>query len=115
MVQSELVSTVRCLLLEIGLQRAEQRKERERRIQMADEIEDIIGRFLANEILKEPDRKIQYDEALISSGLIDSFSLVDAALFVEDTFGVRIEDSELTASTFDTIAELAGIIRDRQG
>jgi acyl carrier protein len=81
---------------------------------MADEIEDILEKYLAREILKEPDRKIPADEALISSGLIDSFSLVDMALFVEDAFGVRIEDSELTANTFDTITELAVIIRERR-
>ena len=81
---------------------------------MVDEIEDVLAQFLTSEILKDPDRRIPADEALISSGLIDSFSLVDTALFVEDTFGVRIEDSELTANTFDTIAELAVIIRDRR-
>jgi len=46
--------------------------------------------------------------------LIDSFNLVDLALFVEDTFGVRIEDTELNASTFDSLGQLAAMIKDRQ-
>jgi acyl carrier protein len=54
------------------------------------------------------------DEKLISSGLIDSFSLVDLALYVEDTFGVRIDDTELNADTFDTLNELTDMIRGRQ-
>jgi acyl carrier protein len=44
---------------------------------------------------------------------VDSFSLVDLALFVEDTFGVRIEDTELNVSTFDTLDQLAAIIQSR--
>ncbi|MBN1304153.1 MAG: acyl carrier protein [Anaerolineales bacterium] len=82
---------------------------------MTQDIMNTIAGFLANEILKQPDRSIGADEALISSGLIDSFSLVDLALFVEDTYGVRIDDTELNADTFDTLAQLAGLVVTRQG
>jgi acyl carrier protein len=75
-------------------------------------VEQITG-FISREILKDPGRQIRGDEALISSGLIDSFGLVDLALFIEDTFGVRIEDVELTSSVFDTTEELVGLIRQR--
>ena len=61
------------------------------------ESESKIAAFIASEILKEPDRAIDPGEPLISSGLIDSFSLVDLALFIEDTFGVRIDDAERPA------------------
>ena len=73
-----------------------------------------LSSYIAKEILKQPTRVIQPDEALISSGLIDSFSLMDLALFVEDTFGVRIEDTELNADTFDNLAALADLIQSRQ-
>jgi acyl carrier protein len=73
-----------------------------------------LSTYIASEILKQPNRTIQPDEALISSGLIDSFSLMDLALFVEDTFGVRIEDTELNAETFDNLQTLADLIQSRQ-
>jgi acyl carrier protein len=44
----------------------------------------------------------------------DSFSLMDLALYVEDTFGVRIEDTELNATTFDNLKQLAGLITSRR-
>ncbi|MEW6239681.1 MAG: acyl carrier protein [Chloroflexota bacterium] len=81
---------------------------------MPSEIQDVITQFLTSKILKQPQRILRPDEALISSGLIDSFSLMDLALFVEDTFGVRIEDTELNASTFDTLNQLMALIRSRQ-
>jgi len=81
---------------------------------MSTEIQQTISDFIVKTILKQPKRVIQPGDALISSGLIDSFSLVDLALFVEDTFGVRIADSELNASTFDSIEQLANLIRVRQ-
>lgn len=81
---------------------------------MNPEIPSILEKHIASSILKQPARTIGAEEALISSGLIDSFSLVDLALFVEDTFGVRIEDSELNAQTFDTLRQLADLIEGRQ-
>jgi len=50
---------------------------------------------------------------LISSGLIDSFSLVDVALIVEDLFNVRIDDAELNADTFDSLDQLADLVLAR--
>ena len=81
---------------------------------MTDTILPQIETYIATKILKQPNRKIAADEKLISSGLIDSFSLMDLALFVEDTFGVRIEDTELNAQTFDNLTQLASLIQSRQ-
>jgi acyl carrier protein len=64
--------------------------------------------------LKQPNRVVDPNEKLISSGLIDSFSLMDLALFVEDNFGVRIEDTELNAETFDNLTQLTALIESRK-
>lgn len=81
---------------------------------MTTEITTPIAKFIAEKILKQPNKVISADEALISSGLIDSFSLMDLALFIEDTFGVRVEDTELNAETFDTLNQLAALISSRK-
>ena len=83
-------------------------------IQTYNEIVSSIETYIASRILKQSKRKIGADEHLISSGLIDSFSLVDLALFIEDTFGVRMDDTELNAQTFDTLGQLANLIQSRQ-
>ena len=81
---------------------------------MSDTIISSLEKYIAAEILKQPNRAISPDEPLISSGMVDSFSLMDLALFVEDTFGVRIEDTELNADTFDTLNQLAALIAARK-
>ncbi|MEE8120545.1 MAG: acyl carrier protein [Anaerolineales bacterium] len=77
-------------------------------------MQDQIATYISSELLKDPTRKIAFDEALISSGLIDSFSLVDLALYIEETFDARIDDTELTADVFDTIEELVALISARR-
>lgn len=73
-----------------------------------------LNAFITSEILKQPGRQLSPAEKLISSGLIDSFNLVDLSIFVETTFGVHIDDTELNASTFDSLNELAALIQERQ-
>jgi acyl carrier protein len=80
---------------------------------MKDEIIQKTGEYIASIILKQPNRVIKTDQALISSGLIDSFSLVDLALFVEDTFNVHLDDSELNKDVFDTLDQLAELVASR--
>jgi len=80
---------------------------------MKVDIEIKLAKYIAIDVLKQPNRMIDPQAALISSGLIDSFSLIDLALYVEDEFGVHIDDSELNASTFDTIDQLSDLIQNR--
>ena len=82
---------------------------------MTTDIQAALAQYIAAQILKQPKRTVQPDEPIISSGLIDSFHLVDLALFVEDQFGVRLDDAELNREAFDSIAQLAEVIRQRQG
>ena len=79
-----------------------------------DAIMSALETYISAKVLKQPGRRIEENAALISSGLIDSFSLVDLALFVEDTFGVRIEDTELNAQSFDSLRQLTALIQARQ-
>jgi acyl carrier protein len=81
---------------------------------MSTEIKTKLSQYIAKEILKNPKRVIKDDEAIISSGMIDSFHLVDLSLFVENEFGVRIDDSELNKETFDTLDQLTALIESRK-
>lgn len=78
------------------------------------DILSTLATHIASVILKQPKRVIQPGDKLISNGLVDSFSLVDLSIYIEDTFGVHLEDTELTAETFDTLQELADLIQGRQ-
>ena len=80
---------------------------------MTTDISTALANYIATEILKQPKRSINPSERLISSGLIDSFHLVDLSLYVEDTFGVNIDDTELNADTFDTLIELVNLVQQR--
>lgn len=79
-----------------------------------DDIIASLAEKITKNILKDPKMKLAPSEPLISSGLLDSFNLVDLSILIEDEYGVRIEDFELNADTFDSIEDLAQLIAERQ-
>jgi acyl carrier protein len=80
---------------------------------MTAEIIQILSNYIANQILKQPKRVLKPDDPLLSSGLVDSFSLVDLSLFIEKQFKVYIDNTELNPQTFDTLEQLAGLVQSR--
>lgn len=81
---------------------------------MTEDIGSNLAGYITTEILKQPNRSLTADEPLITSGLIDSFSLVDLALYIEDNFDAKIDDTELNSDTFDTLEQLVDLIYSRQ-
>jgi len=82
---------------------------------MSSEISAALSEYLLKEVLKRPGFQLSGSDPLITSGLIDSFHLVDLAMFIEGKFNVVIDDLELNASTFDTLDELAVLIQRKIG
>ena len=75
-----------------------------------------LKRFIREQIIRDSSLVIGDDQPLMTSGLIDSFALVDLSLFIETAFGVRVPDLDLTADRMDTVAMmLAYVERLRRG
>ena len=79
-----------------------------------DDIIDLLTEKIKKNLLKDPKLELEPSEPLISSGQLDSYNIVDLALIIEEEYGVRIEDFELNADTFDTIEELAQLVAERK-
>ncbi len=70
--------------------------------------------YLSDNCLHIPADEIPLDQRLISSGLVDSFHLVDLAMFIETELGVRLDDTELNAGVFDSLAQLIALVEARR-
>jgi acyl carrier protein len=76
---------------------------------------DKLCAFITSALIRDAQYPLKNDEALISGGLIDSFSLVELQLFIECEFNVRLDDTELTASAIDSINDLVALIEAHSG
>jgi len=77
------------------------------------EIVSRLSRYICTELLNRPDHQLTEDMKLISGGVIDSFSLAQIGVYVEDAFGVYLPDTELTVARMDSISQMADRIIER--
>ena len=77
-------------------------------------MKEEIRAFITANMIHDPNYPLQDDEPLITGGLIDSFSLVELALFIEQNFGVHLDDFELTADNMDTLASILAFVEARK-
>jgi acyl carrier protein len=61
-------------------------------------------------------RSLDPDTPLFSSGIVDSFGVLELIAFLDDTFSVNIDPARHELGEFDTIAKIAALVaRLRQG
>jgi acyl carrier protein len=75
------------------------------------DIVEKLSQFIRSELLARPDYPLGRDQALITGGLIDSFSLAIIGVFIEQAFGVYIPDNDLTVAQMDTLDQMATRIK----
>jgi acyl carrier protein len=74
--------------------------------------------YIRNEYLDDDDDEddIELDEntALISSGIVDSFSMVSLKRFLEKKYNISLPDEDATPEAFDTVTSIIAIVQKHQ-
>lgn len=76
-------------------------------------MKDVILEYIKNEYLDEDEAdEMQLDEntPLISSGIVDSFSMVSLKRFLEKTYAVSIPDDQATPEVFNTVNSIVALV-----
>jgi acyl carrier protein len=76
--------------------------------QLAQTILDYINREYSDSL---QGAAIGPDSPLLSSGLIDSLSMVSLKVFLDQTYRLRIPDSEASAEAFDSVNQIIKMLR----
>jgi acyl carrier protein/D-alanine--poly(phosphoribitol) ligase subunit 2 len=77
------------------------------------EVKETILDYVKDEYLDEDDDKeINFDTPLISSGIVDSFSMISLKRFLETKYNIQIPDSKATAEAFDTVNNIVKTVEE---
>ncbi|MEP7352099.1 MAG: phosphopantetheine-binding protein [Acidobacteriota bacterium] len=53
------------------------------------------------------------DESLFESGLLDSFALPDLIAAIEESFSIKVPDTDLSPRKFDSLSRIAQYLEQR--
>ena len=79
-----------------------------------DELRKTILDFVRREYLEDDDTEIDVHSPLISSGIVDSFSMVSLKTFIEKKYKLSIPDAKAGPDDFDTVDQIANLVTQIQ-
>lgn len=77
--------------------------------------EQIQQYILENFMYSDNSAELSGDLSLIDSGVMDSTGVLELVGFIEETFGVQVDDTELVPENFDSIDKITGYIQHKMG
>lgn len=75
-----------------------------------NEMKEMILKYVIKEYIDDDDTTITYDSPLISSGYVDSFSMVSLLVFLENKFKIKIPPSKATPEAFDSVNNIVALV-----
>ena len=75
-----------------------------------NEMKELVLKYVVKEYIDDDDVKITYETPLISSGYVDSFSMVSLLVFLENRFKIKIPPSKATPEAFDSVNSIVALV-----
>ncbi len=78
-----------------------------------NELRKMVLDYVQAEYIDEDDEtQIGPDSPLISSGIVDSFSMVSLKTFLERKFKISIPDEKASPEAFDTVNRIVKLVQE---
>ena len=78
-------------------------------------METVINEYISQELVRDPGLLPLADEtSLLESGILDSLSLLQLVVFLEERFGITVGDADLLPENFASVNTICAYLRARQ-
>ncbi|MGZ4979844.1 MAG: acyl carrier protein [Methylobacter sp.] len=78
-------------------------------------MKNIIRQYiLENFLFTEDESALQYSDSFLDTGIIDSTGVLEIILFIEETFGIKVDDNEMLPSNLDSVDNLTEFVQRKQ-
>ena len=81
---------------------------------MEQDIKQQIIDFITNNFLFDnAQASLNEKESLLETGVIDSTGVLELIAFIEETYGIKVEDEEIIPENLDTILDITYFIKQK--
>jgi len=74
------------------------------------EYKQTVKAFIVENFLFGSDNGLKNDTSFLGEGIIDSTGVLELVQFIEETYGISVEDEELIPENFDSIDNIAAYL-----
>ena len=74
------------------------------------DIKEQIRTFITSNFYVSDSASLEDGASLLDQGIIDSTGVLEVIFFIEETFGIKVEDSEMLPENLDSIERISGFV-----
>ena len=79
------------------------------------DMKEQIRAFVTSNFYVADASALDDDASLLNQGIIDSTGVLEVISFIQDTFGLTVEDEEMLPNNFDSIKRIADYVVRKKG
>ena len=77
-------------------------------------LDDEIRAYIVDNFLLGGDQELSPSQSLLESGVVDSTGVLELVGFLEQSYGIQVQDADLVPENLDTIDNIAAFVRRKQ-
>jgi acyl carrier protein len=78
-------------------------------------ISQQVRSFIIENFLLGQDSEFKDNGSFLEGGVIDSTGVLQLVAFLEETYGIQVEDDEVTPENLDSVANISAYLRRKLG
>jgi acyl carrier protein len=76
------------------------------------QIQPQIRQYLAeNFLFSDNGYELEDEASFLEEGIVDSTGVLELVMFVEETFGITVQDEEIVPQNFDSVSQVATYVQ----
>ncbi len=75
-----------------------------------DSTREVIRHFVTSNFYVADPARLRDDESLLDSGIVDSTGVLEVVAFLEEEFGIHMEDTDILPENLDSIARIDAVV-----
>lgn len=79
------------------------------------DIKEQVRQFIVSNFYVADPAALNDDASLLDAGIVDSTGVLEVINFLESTFGITVEDSEMLPDNLDAVNRIAAFVQNKKG
>ena len=79
------------------------------------EVKEKVKTFIRESFLFDSKAQLEDGDSLLEKGIIDSTGVLEMVLYLEEEFGIKIEDEELIPENLDSVLNIEALVKRKNG
>ncbi len=77
-------------------------------------VEATLREFVSRNFYVPDGQVLGRDESLLDQGIVDSTGILEVVLFLEESYGIEVDDDEIIPENLETLAALAAFVERKR-